>query len=504
MLLTCLIYQTLFTGNNMIYKKLLLTFGISASFLSCSAIRPEKKITVIIPSFNNESAYHANLSSVINQEYDNYNVIYINDASTDNTGPLVQQFIADNNLENRITYIQNSYNRKALANMYRALLDCDPLAIIVELDGDDSFASTHLLKDVNELFSSQDVWFAYAQYKNVPEEKAKENKISVLGYTKPTPAALIESRDFRTKWFWSGLRMYYAWLVKEVKLEDLLLPQAPYNGKFFPTSKDGAFAYPMLEMAGHRIKHIPDVWLLRNIDTPLNDYKIARDLQLHCGKMLKESPRYARLEKPVELIQTDCKADLVILADSLSAEQIKACLETYTHTMPELHDIWIMHSQKNMISPLCAASPNIHCIYIAQGDTFTKSFTSTINGMNDIIIITDGKQLLTEKRDLTACITLLKSTQAYAFYLGQSLASFGDGNNILSLPCEQIKDNMYAWKFNSFMPCEFAANNTDLTLYRKADIAHALESVRATDFNELVSSWQNSEVSPRKIGLFIE
>jgi len=282
------------------YKKnIMLLALLVCGTLSYSDALPEKRIVVIIPSFNNAASYQTNLFSVINQEYDNYHIIYIDDASNDGTGQLVQQFIVDNNLNERITFIQNSYNRKALANMYKSFSYCNANDIILEVDGDDALAHNQIFKNINELFSTQDVWFAYAQYKNVPEEKAKENKISILGYTRPTPDSLIESREFRTKWLWSGLRMYYAWLVKEVKLEDLILPEAPYNGKFFPTSKDGALSYPMLEMSGHRIKHIPDVWLLRNIDTPLNDYKIAGDLQRHCGKTLKESPSYPRLEKPI-------------------------------------------------------------------------------------------------------------------------------------------------------------------------------------------------------------
>lgn len=468
---------------------------------------PEKRIVVIIPSFNNAFSYQANLLSVINQEYENYHIIYIDDASPDGTGQLVQQFIIDNNIADRITFIGNEYNRKALANMYKAFQYCQPSDIILELDGDDALASNQLLKNINELFSTQDVWLAYAQYKNVPEHLAKENKISVLGYTKPTPPELIASREFRTKWFWSGLRMYYAWLVKNVKLEDLILPNAPYNGKFFPTSKDGALVYPMLEMSGPRIKHIPDVWLLRNIDTPLNDYKIARDLQLHCGKTLKESPHYDLLEHPTvpPLANDQEQADLLIFADGCTQSELSEFITSCHQYARQLGNVYMLHSQDaRHYDWLRRTFPELIFIHIPDDQNAAPALEYAMHTMNDQVILSDGRTPLAKEINLSACINSLHDTYAYGFYLQKNLSSFGDVTQLHLLPCEQIIDTIYAWKFNCFMPNEFTINNIGMTLYRTTDIQQALANMNAQSLDDIANQWKQTPISLRKIGLFFE
>lgn len=54
---------------------------------------PEKHIVVIIPSYNNKKLYERNLLSVVEQEYSNYHVIYVDDCSSDGTATFVEAFI---------------------------------------------------------------------------------------------------------------------------------------------------------------------------------------------------------------------------------------------------------------------------------------------------------------------------------------------------------------------------------------------------------------------------
>ena len=66
-----------------------------------------KNIAIIIPSYNNCQWYQRNLSSVIAQDYQNFRVIYIDDCSSDGTGELVEQFIAEHNSGNLTHLIRN-------------------------------------------------------------------------------------------------------------------------------------------------------------------------------------------------------------------------------------------------------------------------------------------------------------------------------------------------------------------------------------------------------------
>ena len=51
--------------------------------------------TIIIPSYNNERWAKRCLSSALSQDYDDYDVVYVNDCSTDNTAAVVKQIVGE-------------------------------------------------------------------------------------------------------------------------------------------------------------------------------------------------------------------------------------------------------------------------------------------------------------------------------------------------------------------------------------------------------------------------
>ena len=102
-----------------------------------STTNKEKPFVIVIPSYNNAQWYDQNLSSVFNQKYSNYRVIYIDDCSTDNTYGLVKKYIEKHNQTKRVTLLRNKSNHGAMANHWRANHLCQDHEIIIDLDGDD-------------------------------------------------------------------------------------------------------------------------------------------------------------------------------------------------------------------------------------------------------------------------------------------------------------------------------------------------------------------------------
>src|SRR5580700_987130 len=90
-------------------------------FSNCKGVQFMKKIAVIIPSYNNRQWYERNLSSVVAQDYHDFRVIYVDDRSSDRTGELVEQFIADRNSGNLIHLIRNPVRIGALQNLYNTI-----------------------------------------------------------------------------------------------------------------------------------------------------------------------------------------------------------------------------------------------------------------------------------------------------------------------------------------------------------------------------------------------
>ncbi len=74
----------------------------------------QNKFKIVIPSYNNEKWIEPNLASIIHQNYTNFEVLYIDDASTDDTYEIVQHVVHDlpnwkviRNEKNRLYEITN-------------------------------------------------------------------------------------------------------------------------------------------------------------------------------------------------------------------------------------------------------------------------------------------------------------------------------------------------------------------------------------------------------------
>ena len=67
-------------------------------------------VSVIIPSFNRAATLPRAIDSVLKQSFDDLELIVVDDASTDGTEAVVQQFHDD-----RVRYLRHSKNRFAAA-----------------------------------------------------------------------------------------------------------------------------------------------------------------------------------------------------------------------------------------------------------------------------------------------------------------------------------------------------------------------------------------------------
>lgn len=94
----------------------------------------------MVPTVNNgkDFRYAYNLRSIINQNYTNYKIVIIDDASTDFNADLIQEFLDENPIPQKVTLVRNPVSRKATANIYKAATEyCDSEDILALIDGDD-------------------------------------------------------------------------------------------------------------------------------------------------------------------------------------------------------------------------------------------------------------------------------------------------------------------------------------------------------------------------------
>ncbi|MBI3236646.1 MAG: glycosyltransferase family 2 protein [Chlamydiales bacterium] len=274
---------------------LFLMVSLSSIQLSCSPkgaakeiLFHQKQVVVIIPSYNNVSWYKKNLDSVFSQKYRNFRIIYIDDASPDGTGELVEAYIKASKQEHRTTLIKNKERVGSLANIYRAAWLCKPNEIIVNLDGDDWFPHEKVLSKIHQMYSDPEVWVTYGQFIYYPCGSA--------GWAAQVAQEVIETNAFREHaWTTTALRTFYAGLFQKIHREDLL-----YEGKFYSMAADLAYMWPILEMAGAHSRFISDVLYVYNVASSLNDMKVDKDYQERLGLTTRLKPKYAPIEKPYE------------------------------------------------------------------------------------------------------------------------------------------------------------------------------------------------------------
>lgn len=275
-----------YTGILQLAWKLIFLFVLMGPWAHAYAqTLEEKPFVVLIPSYNNRDWYEYNLGSALSQQYHNFRIIYVDDASTDGTGDLVEAYVREWDTEQRVTLIHNPKRLGALYNTHRGVWLCQPDEIVAILDGDDWFAHEHVLEKLNQAYSDPDVWASYGQFCYYPHRSP--------GWARQLPDEIIRNNQIRRyDWVTTHLRTFYASLFHKIELRDL-----QHEGRFFTTAGDLAYTWPIMEMAGSHSRFIPDVLYIYNVASPLNDEKVNFNLQRYFTQVIRSKKPYNPLKE---------------------------------------------------------------------------------------------------------------------------------------------------------------------------------------------------------------
>lgn len=95
----------------------------------------EKRIGIIIPVYNCENTLLRLLNSIYSQSYDNYEAIFVNDGSKDNSSNVIENFIKEKNCSDKIKLInQKNMGVSAARNKGLECINCD---VVTFIDADD-------------------------------------------------------------------------------------------------------------------------------------------------------------------------------------------------------------------------------------------------------------------------------------------------------------------------------------------------------------------------------
>lgn len=168
----------------------------------------EELVSIVMPSYNTAEYIGASIQSVLDQTYQNWELLIVDDCSTDNTDAVVAGFA-----DSRIRYLKNEKNSGAAVSRNYALREAKGRWIAF-LDSDDLWAPEKLEKQVAFMLT-HDYAFSYTQYEEI-DDSGKKNGVVVTGPRKITQAGM-----FRYCWPGCLTVMYDAQRVGLIQIADI-------------------------------------------------------------------------------------------------------------------------------------------------------------------------------------------------------------------------------------------------------------------------------------------
>lgn len=232
--------------------------------------RAEQRIVVITPMYNAEQYIERCIRSVEAQDYTNWKMYIIDDASTDGSVTRAQ----DAKTDERIEVIVRNKNMGAVFNQVQTIKSrCVPEDIVIMLDGDDALINnSQIFQMYNNLYDGS-TEFTYGSCWSMADN------IPLVAQHYPQQIKKTKSyRHHKFNWNmpYTHLRTFKASLLLNV--EDARFKDE--SGQWYKAGGDGSIFYETIERADpDKVKVVTDIVYLYNDLNPLNDYKVNGEEQ---------------------------------------------------------------------------------------------------------------------------------------------------------------------------------------------------------------------------------
>jgi glycosyltransferase involved in cell wall biosynthesis len=272
------------------------------------------KIKVIIPFHNPGKFLDICINSILTQDYDNYEVLFIDDCSTDGSYEKIPACTFETDDEGnpvrdekgevvikdmpgilKATKCKNvlawrsSSRVTALPNIHNGIMNfCrDSDDIVVILDGDDWLISKGALSYINDFYNQNDCWMMYGSSKWTDGRPCCSRP-----YTKE------EFENLRRASFKiSHIRTFRAGIYHQIGIQDKELTcMKDGEGKWYEMTYDVAMFLPLLEIAGfERVKHNTKPLYMYNRDNPISDDKVNQHKQWDIHAEILKKPSFKQV-----------------------------------------------------------------------------------------------------------------------------------------------------------------------------------------------------------------
>ena len=176
--------------------------------LKCRNSHMEELVSIIMPSYNTAQYIGDSVRSVINQTYTNWELIIVDDCSTDHTDAVVASF-----QDERIRYFKNERNSGAAVSRNKALREVKGKWVAF-LDSDDLWHPEKLEKQIR-FMKENGYSFSYTNYSEIDEQSQP------LGRMVTGPKRITKTGMYNYCWPGCLTVMYDASVVGLIQIEHI-------------------------------------------------------------------------------------------------------------------------------------------------------------------------------------------------------------------------------------------------------------------------------------------
>lgn len=272
------------------------------------------KIKIIVPFYNATNFIDNCIVSLLTQDYPNYEVLFIDDCSTDGSydkipactiktddagkpvyddkgHPIIvdKHPLLDKTKCLNVLAWRSNVRNTALRNIHNGVVNfcTDPDDICVLVDGDDALLNKHALSYINDFYNQTDCWTSWGSciWSNGNKDFSSQYMEEEFKNIRKAPFRVSHLRSFR-----AGLYHSIAKQDPEFKC------MKDKDDKWFLSSYDTAIYYCLLELAGFkRAKWNHKQLYLYNLH-PNNDHAQNQTLQWDVHRQVTEKPAFKQIK----------------------------------------------------------------------------------------------------------------------------------------------------------------------------------------------------------------
>jgi len=450
--------------------------------LQTSQEKKDHFFVFVVSAYNSENILEKTLLSILNQTYQNFKIIYIDDGSVDQTEKIVKTFIEKNDKEKKIDFFYFEKHKGLLERAYSAALNTADDEIVVFLDERAYLKDKTILEQINDNFKNFDIWLLYGSSIN-----DKTNRLEKAKRVYSSNLFTTSARDA----FWKPclFKAFYSSLLKKVRLEDFF-----FRGKFTSSSFDSSYMFAMLEMASNHTKCISKA---------LCHYYPKEQILLPCDKAKIKCMRKIRLSQSYEALNSlkkeehRKKADLIIFSYHRPL-QLYALLESTEKYVKDLQNISVIYRSDvekftKAYEKVNQRFPTVRFIMQTHPkEDFRPLLLETIQRSNDYIIFAVDDILFKDYVDISHCLDYLEKTKSYFFSLrlGDHITYHYMGDYPQPIPHHiMLPNSVMGWHIDAAKGDWYYPTSVDVTIYRKEDILQDLTSFSFHNPNSLEINW---------------